>query len=137
MRPHLKACRQRLGRRGSAGRALIRVYGLLYVVAPASGFTTLVLFAMYVTGAIYSIRLLRRSVRQIIWRLRNRLIVTYLFIALAPVGLIGLVVGYGGYILAGQAAAFLVSSELERRMDALSRAEQSIASAAPDRRDAT
>ena len=137
MWPRLKDFRQKLGRLGIVFLALVLLYGLLYVAAPASGFTTLVLFALYVAGAIYSIRLLRRSVKQIIWRLRNRLIVTYLFIALAPVVLIVLLVGIGGYILAGQAAAFLVSSELERRMDALSRAEQSIASAASDRRDAT
>ena len=53
--------------------------------------------------------------RRIIWRLRNRLIVAYLFIAFVPIVLIAILVAIGGYALVGQVAVYLVTSELDRR----------------------
>jgi sigma-B regulation protein RsbU (phosphoserine phosphatase) len=58
-------------------------------------------------------------VRRVIWRLRNRLIVAYLFIAFVPIVLIVILVAIGGYSLVGQLAVYLVSSELDRRTEAM------------------
>jgi len=57
--------------------------------------------------------------RRLLWRLRRRLIVTYLFIAFVPIVLIGLLVGLGIFIVGGQFAALLVTQELRERYEAL------------------
>ena len=72
--------------------------------------------ATYVLGAWIAIRLLRIGLRKLTWRLRNRLIVAYLFIAVLPILLVLTLVALGGYMLAGQVAAYLVRSELDRRL---------------------
>jgi len=48
--------------------------------------------------------------RKAIWRLRNRLLVTYLFIALVPVLLIVTLSGLSTYVLLSQLAAYLANS---------------------------
>ena len=61
--------------------------------------------------------LFRRS--RVIWRLRNRLIVTYVFIAVVPTLLLLALAFIGGYFVAGQMAAYLVNTALDRRAEAL------------------
>jgi hypothetical protein len=51
-----------------------------------------------------------------LWRLRNRLIIAYLFIGLVPVVLITTLLGLGAYLVVGQFSNYLVTSELERRL---------------------
>ncbi len=62
-------------------------------------------------------RLGGESIRRfrVIWRLRNRLIVTYMFIGAAPVVLILALSYVGAWVTVGQVATFLVGSELKRR----------------------
>ena len=68
------------------------------------------------------------------WRLRNRLIVTYMFIAVVPIVLIAALAAMGGYLLISQLAVYLVTSELDRRIEALDTAADSLVrTAAPDR----
>jgi len=74
---------------------------------------------LYAFGAWTFFRVSRTVVRQAMWRLRNRLIVAYLFIGLVPVVLIVTLAAIGGYLVGGQLSIFLVSSELERRTTAL------------------
>lgn len=54
-----------------------------------------------------------------LWRLRRRLIVTYLFIAVVPILLILILVGVGAFIINGQFAAFLVALRLSDEFDQL------------------
>ena len=54
---------------------------------------------------LYSILGLRWIRHKLLWRLRNRLIVTYVFIGVIPVLLIGAMVFLGSYLFAGQFAA--------------------------------
>jgi sigma-B regulation protein RsbU (phosphoserine phosphatase) len=54
-----------------------------------------------------------RSVRaRILWRLRNRLIVTYVFVGVIPVLLLVAMAGIAGYLLAGQFATFVATGDL-------------------------
>jgi sigma-B regulation protein RsbU (phosphoserine phosphatase) len=56
---------------------------------------------------------------RMLWRLRNRLIVTYIFIGVIPLGLlITLAVG-GLYLSAGQFATFIVTSRLDSELNRL------------------
>ena len=73
----------------------------------------------FFTGIVLAWRLGAALIRRSIWRLRNRLIMTYVFIGLVPLVLIVILVGLGSYILAGQTAMYLVSSELDRTLDGL------------------
>jgi len=79
------------------------------------------------TGTWAAIGIARRLVRKAIWRLRNRLIVAYLFIAVVPVLLISILVGTAARDLAGQVSVYLVQSEFERRMTNLRSAAEALA----------
>ena len=57
--------------------------------------------------------------RNLIWRLRNRLIVAYLFIAVVPIVLILVLLATTAYVVVGQMAVFLVYAELQNRMGTL------------------
>jgi sigma-B regulation protein RsbU (phosphoserine phosphatase) len=65
--------------------------------------------------AYYFYRSLKFTRQRLLWRLRWRLMVTYLFIAVIPIGLIALLILFGGVILGGQFASFLVTSNLRSR----------------------
>lgn len=75
--------------------------------------------AMYGTGLWLALRLLRLAIRRGIWRLRNRLLAAYLFMAVVPILLIGTLAVFAGRSIASQLAVYLVTSELDRRIDGL------------------
>lgn len=64
---------------------------------------------------------------RLLWRLRRRLVVTYLFIAVVPVLLILLLVAIGAYIINAQFAAFLVALNLRDRVNQLQQLNRAIA----------
>jgi phosphoserine phosphatase RsbU/P len=107
---------KRAGKVVKAFVAALAVYLILRVAWPASGLETFAALVTYVLGGWLALRLLRLGLRKFTWRLRNRLFVTYLFIGVLPVLLVLTLVALGGYMLAGQVAAYLVRSELERRL---------------------
>jgi phosphoserine phosphatase RsbU/P len=110
------------GRAGKLEKSFLGVlllYLILLAAWPDSGFETFIAFVTYVLGAWLALRLLRIGLRKITWRLRNRLMVAYLFIAVLPILLVLTLVGLGAYILAGQMAVYLVRSELDRRLISL------------------
>ena len=61
------------------------------------------------------LRISRAIVKNMLWRLRNRLIVAYFFIAVVPIILITLLAGLGVALVGGQISIYLVTSELDRR----------------------
>jgi phosphoserine phosphatase RsbU/P len=64
--------------------------------------------------------LLLRWVRQkLLWRLRNRLIVTYVFIGVIPVVLVLTMVGIAGYLLGNQLTTMLVQRDLLAEVQSL------------------
>jgi hypothetical protein len=111
-----------MGRAGIAFLAFVILFFALNFFAPQSGIRILAAFGVVVTGLWLGLRLLRKAV----WRLRNRLIVTYMFIAVVPIVLIAALASIGGYLLINQLAVYLVTSELDRRIDSLDTAAESI-----------
>lgn len=85
----------------------------------ATGWLVLSSTGAFITGAIVAWRLSVALIRQSLWRLRNRLIITYVFIGVVPLVLVVILVAIGSYIFAGQTAMYLVSSELDRTLDNL------------------
>ena len=65
------------------------------------------------------LRWFRAAMKQAIWRLRNRLVVAYLFMAAVPVILILLLAMVSSSILADHLAVYLANVELERRIESL------------------
>ncbi len=80
------------------------------------------------------LKLTRLGLRRAIWRLRNRLIVTYVLIAVVPILLIVTLVGLGAYMMAGQIAIYLVRSDLDRRVTALHAALEGLTESKPGAR---
>jgi sigma-B regulation protein RsbU (phosphoserine phosphatase) len=129
---------------GAVWRALTRIDRALLVtlaltlvggfLIQAPSLSALARLISYVVGFWLGIRLLRRLMRRILWRLRNRLLVAYTFIALVPIVLIGTLALLVLYAMVGQIAIYMMTSELERRSALLVSTAIWIAERAPDDR---
>ena len=69
----------------------------------------------------------RWGYRPLMWRLRNRLIVTYLFIGVMPILLLLLMGAVAGYLFAGQFATYVAFSDLHSELQHLQAANDSLA----------
>ena len=132
MRASIQTILRWMGRAGVAFLAFLLLFFALDYFAPLSGVKFLAAVGVFITGLWLAIRLLRKAV----WRLRNRLIVTYMFIAVVPIVLIAALASMGGYLLISQLAVYLVTSELGRRIESLDTAAESIVRTAPADRPA-
>lgn len=74
----------------------------------------------------YLVRGIRYVRHRLLWRLRRRLIVAYIFIAVVPILLIVLLVGLGAFIVNGQFAAFLVASRLRENFAELKQVNRAV-----------
>src|ERR1017187_8897536 len=131
MPPKLKSVYTRLGWVEKTFIVLLAVYLPLLAFKPLSGWTSLLQFLALAFGFWIVVRMLRIAGRRIIWRLRNRLIVTYLFIAVVPVILIITLASLALYGLTVQVAVYLVTSELDRRIGSLQIIAESIDRSGP------
>ena len=106
-----------IGRVERAFAVLLAVYMVAsYFAAP---WVDLLKLVVLVVGLWVAIRVTRSAVHQMLWRLRNRLIVAYFFIAVVPILLTAALIAIGGMFVGGQLSIFLVTSELERRTNSL------------------
>ncbi len=64
---------------------------------------------------------------QLLWRLRNRLIVTYIFIGVIPVFLLVVISFITLYLFAGQFASFVVTSDIATHLRSMEAANRAIA----------
>jgi len=84
-------------------------------------------FLNFLVIILFSILAFRWVKAKILWRLRNRLIVTYVFIGVIPVVmLVALALG-SFYLFAGQFATFIVTTGLNSELSSLSAANSTIA----------
>lgn len=115
---------------GSAERvffAALMIWGVAAVLPAPAILSVVLTFVLYALGLLCAIRLMRRLLRRALWGLRNRLIVAYLFMGVVPIVLILALALIGGYVVTGQMAVYLVSSELDRRIRGLSQSAQALA----------
>jgi sigma-B regulation protein RsbU (phosphoserine phosphatase) len=128
---------RRLGRTGqiflvsvlaSAGLRTLDAPGFLQFLAGTAAF---------VTGCLLLFRLFKWITRHFIWRLRNRLIVAYVFIALVPILLIATLAYATAWALSGQIGVYLVTSEFDRRVSFLKGAAANLARTPQNQRSAT
>jgi sigma-B regulation protein RsbU (phosphoserine phosphatase) len=105
----------RLGRLEKVALGLVALNGLLWVVGRPFPGSELLRLAGYVAALALLIRFLRLAARHVLWRVRNRMIVLFLFIGLVPLLLVTALVGLAGYVLIGQVAVHIATAELDRR----------------------
>ena len=85
-------------------------------------------FLTFLAGVLFFVLAFRWVKRRILWRLRNRLIVTYVFIGVIPAFLLvamGLITLYG---LGGQFAVFVVTSEINAQVRSLEAVNSTVSS---------
>ena len=115
-----------------------RIFAIVFVLAlsglprklgtgPSLGVWALV----YLLGSFAVLRGGLRLVRQQIWWLRKRLLVAFLFIAVVPIVLLGILTEMGAYALASQVGAYLLSAEIDRRIALTRESAQSLAHVPP------
>jgi phosphoserine phosphatase RsbU/P len=78
-----------------------------------------VVFLAFLAGALFFLLAFKRARRRILWRVRNRLIVTYIFIGVIPAVLLVGMAFITLYGLAGQFAVFVVTSEIHAQLRSL------------------
>ena len=130
------AIRRILRPRSRLGKTILWFGGLALVlqlwkwVAHAQSGTMLSVWAVLVTYVFVACLLLRglRWLRQhLMWRLRNRLIVTYVFIGVIPIILILSMVLLAAYLFAGQFATYVALADLEIELQHLAAANNALA----------
>ncbi len=101
--------------------ALLVLEEVLAVLAKSWGdyLTGWVWFLAFIACILFSILAFRWLKRRILWRLRNRLIVTYVFIGVIPAVLLVAMAFITIYGFAGQFAVFVLTSEIHSQLRSL------------------
>ena len=116
--PGLRARVETFLLRSLAGRVLLMALAvkLLSTVLPLSAFLTApATGVLWLFGFWGAFRLVRTLVRTLLWRIRSKLIVSYLFIAFVPVLLLTLLFALAGILGVSLLAAHLVNEDLAER----------------------
>ena len=83
-------------------------------------------FLAFLAVVLFAILAFRWLKRRVLWRLRNRLIVTYVFIGVIPAVLLLTMATITLYGLAGQFAVFVVTSEIDSQLRSLEAANAAV-----------
>ena len=129
LRVQLKEFWRRLSFPDLAATLMVGV-GLLLLVLGRSGglFSFLKFFALLCAGYLL-IRVIGWWRSRLLWSLRNRLIVAYLFIALVPVVLTAVLTIFFATLLYRQFGGFILSQDLQRRVNIIEAANEQITAA--------
>jgi sigma-B regulation protein RsbU (phosphoserine phosphatase) len=108
--------------------ALFVLEMLLKLVAPAASASLggWVKFLVFDAAVLFSILAFHWLKRKLLWRLRNRLIVTYVFIGVIPAVLLIAMAFITIYLFAGQFASFVVTSEIDSRLRSMQAANAAV-----------
>ncbi len=109
--------------------ALFVVQALTRHASPSisGSLTGWIIFLSALAIALLAIAAFRWLRSQLLWRLRNRLIVTYVFIGVIPVLLLVMISLITLYLLAGQFASFVVTSDIATHLRSMEAANRTIA----------
>ncbi len=83
--------------------------------------------------AVLAVRYLRAAILVLMWRLRNRLLVAYVFIGVVPVVLVLGMAALAAYIFYGQVATYMAFTEVEQMQHELALALRGVAEELPAR----
>jgi len=105
---------------------IVRIFGGVAVAGSLGGWISFLGLVLAILVVSLGLRWFRDH---IMWSVRNRLIVTYLFIGVLPIALVLLIVSISTYFLGGQFAAYIAVSEIEARAQRLQEANSVTADA--------
>ncbi len=101
------------------GLLVLQMVLKLFAPAAAASIGGWVKFLIFDAALLFSIVAFRWLKRKLLWRLRNRLIVTYVFIGVIPAALLVTMALVTIYLFAGQFASFVVTSEINSQLRSL------------------
>ena len=128
-RTSLNAFWRRLSRLDLVAFVLFLIGAIAYLLGGSGNGLNFIKF-LGVIAAIYMIvRIIGWWRTRLLWRLRNRLIVAYLFIALVPVVLVLALAVFSGRILYTQLGGYLLYVDLQHRIEMVSDGAEQIANA--------
>src|SRR5882762_1335813 len=84
---------------------------------PQSGF---LLFLAVLAFGYIAVRAFQWARKRLLWSLRNRLVIAYLFIAVVPVLLLLTMAGLGAYLLYWQLGSFVLYTDMQERLERVS-----------------
>ena len=88
----------------------------LFAPAASESLGGWVKFLLFDAAVLFVILAFRSLKQRVLWRLRNRLIVTYVFIGVIPAVLLVAMALIATYLFAGQFASFVVTSEINSQL---------------------
>ena len=86
-------------------------------------------FLTFIAAVLVFLVFVRWLRNDLMWRLRNRLIVTYVFMAVVPILLLVAMAAIASYIFAGQFATFIVTSDIRSELKSLEAGNSTLADA--------
>src|SRR6202051_4533624 len=128
----LDPCREawrRCSRLDVAALAVLLAGGFASAMDLGGGVFSFLKFLAVLAGAYLVYRMVAWGRNRLLWSLRNRLIVAYLFIAVVPILLIMTFVLLAGRFLYSQLGAYLLYEDLHRRIEMITDISQHIAAA--------
>jgi phosphoserine phosphatase RsbU/P len=110
---------------------LYLVHRLLRLFGPQGGSSLegWIDFLTFIAAILLFLLFVRWLRNDLMWRLRNRLIVTYVFMAVVPILLLVAMAAIAGYIFAGQFATFIVTSDIKSELNNLEAGNNTLAEA--------
>jgi phosphoserine phosphatase RsbU/P len=100
----------------AAGLFILEMVLKVFAPAASSSLEGWVRFLLFDAALLFSILAFRGMKRKLLWRLRNRLIVTYVFIGVIPAVLLIAMALITIYLFAGQFASYVVTSEINSQL---------------------
>jgi len=128
-RPKLDAFWRRLSRLDLVALVLFFLGLVVYVLGGSGGGLSFVKFLGVICAVYLVVRMIGWSRTKLLWRLRDRLIVAYLFVALVPVLLVMTLAIFSLMILYTQLGGYLLYVDLQHRVEMVSEGAEQIATA--------
>src|SRR5262245_19342877 len=105
---------------------------ILYaLIGAATGFelpgSGLVRALFVIAGILFLVRSFPKWIRILLWRVRHRLLVTWIFVGVVPIVLICLLVGEGLYFFMGQVVGNMATNEIRRQSELVRSTAQGLA----------
>jgi sigma-B regulation protein RsbU (phosphoserine phosphatase) len=125
MMPRIRQITQTLGIVGITFLITLAV-ALLFYFTGHGGLLAVDILALIPLGAILAFRGFRFAQRNLLWSLRNRLLFVYGLFGVLPVLLLFVLVGLGTWALMSELAIYLASSALDRRLESVHTALETV-----------
>jgi sigma-B regulation protein RsbU (phosphoserine phosphatase) len=129
LRAHLREFWRRLSRLDLAALLLALAGGVAYVVEAEGRISSFVQYLAILSAIYLFFRLIGWWRSRLLWSLRNRLIVAYLFIAVVPILLLLSLALRSAQILYSQLGAYLLLEDINRRVEMMADIAEHIAAA--------